>query len=363
MGEMVRFLHRLGINTQVLTTRWHSSWPSVSNFYEVPLARILPASTSAWNEAYFQRNLWTWVERNCGTFDACLVDSLELIASTKLSSALKEKTIFLRVDLNNPRDQEALKRPSSTLQWLASSSRVRFLAQSAADHRTILGAGVPSSQIVRMEPTIGFSPRSNSAKESARNILGSIGIDFLVPERFPLVVLPFDGEDYSSENQYLQVLTRALENHATFRAWVIGANDHLRRHHAYLRELGLHHDVLLHSSFDDLNIVIDAADFVATPILRDAKSFYYPQAIARGIATPFTNALVQRLSQGTDNIPLGELMNSVVTDVSVFEKSFQEFVAEPKSFESSAVRLQQRTQWLAIEKYNNDVWRELLSLR
>jgi hypothetical protein len=72
---------------------------------------------------------------------------------------------------------------------------------------------------------------------------------------------------------------------------------------------------------------------------------------------------VQRLSQGTDNIPLGELMNSVVTDVSVFEKSFQEFVAEPKSFESSAVRLQQRTQWLAIEKYNNDVWRELLSLR
>lgn len=362
IAELVRFLHRQNIEAQILTTRWHNSWPIQSTFNEVPLTRILPASTTAWNEGYFQRNLWSWAEKNHDHFDVCYVDSLDLISNAKLSSALKDKLLLLRVDLNNARDREAFKRPSATLQSLASSGKVRFLVQSASDHRIIIGAGIASSRVIRVEPVVAPSQRNSASKESARAILGSVGIDYLVPERFPLIVLLFDGEDYNAEHAYLKALSSSLEGHATFRAWVFGANDQIRRHYSYLRDMGFHHDVLLHSSFDDINTVYDAADLIVSSNTRDAKAFYYPLALARAVPTIFAPTLESKLAENNENTSISELMSSLDADPSLMEQTFHDFIANPASFEASAMKLQQRVQWPMLEKYNAGVWRQLLSL-
>ncbi len=274
LAHLVRFLRDNHFSSEIVTARWHSKWPATSTFNDVNLTRILPAPTSPWNESFFYRNLWNWIERQSDSFTKIYIDSLHLLTHAKLSSILRQKSFLIRFDAYSKTDIDLLHKPSSTLASLIRSDASWFIVSNAYEHRTLIGAGVNSQKIIRVAPiNVWSDPRTTLSKQQSRVALQAISHDFVVPIRMPLIVVFFTGDDYEAEHSILKALTRHLDLQTAFRVWVFGCSDLVRRHYSYLKDFGVHHDILLHSSFDNIDLLINAADLVICQIVRLESPF------------------------------------------------------------------------------------------
>ncbi len=326
-------------------------------FRELPLTRVLPAPTSPWSEGFYLRNMWNWIEKHGDNFDTILVDSLSLIAPVRLNSSLKQKKYILRFEHTSRNSLEAMNRPSSAIAWMISSPQATFIVSNAHEHRLLIGMGVINDRIVRLDPvSIFYEPKSAQRKRDARAVLRTLSMDFVVPDGLPLVVVFLSGEDYEAEHQCMKVLANKLELATGLRAWVFGANELIRRHFAFLKDRGVHHDVLLHSSFDEIDLLIDAADVLICPKGRIGHAHYYPTAIAT--ATPTLPIGDLRSEQPVST--LGDYVYHSFNPAHNLDTDLADFLSDPTAFQNKADQIAGRFNWDAMRSKFWTNWQQLL---
>ena len=280
-------LAEAGVAVTLLTARWHHRWPAESSFRRVRIVRLLPAPSSNWNDGFFLRNLWQWVERNRGHFDAAYLDSLSLSPPPKLLGRLGELPLTVRFDAAPTAADAgglavagALAPPARSL---LARAGVWIVADSPASHRAAIAAGADASAIARMPQTpwraVEYAP---ARRAESRKALAQINRDFFVPDRMPLLVCFFEDRQPEEEHGFLKSLRRLLDPVPRLRCWVFGAGGSVRRHYGLLKDLDCHHDVLLHAPLDQPSHLLHAADIVICPAPGVGRQYYYPTAMAAG---------------------------------------------------------------------------------
>jgi glycosyltransferase involved in cell wall biosynthesis len=358
LAELVRFFNEHDIEAEIITTRWHSKWPATCSFMDRKVTRILPPISSPWSEAFSTRNIWQWIERYSTDAQTIYIDSLSLLSGVKFSSALKEKRIIVRFDGSSKIECDCLRRPSASLDWLMRNEAASFLVSNAASHRNLVASGVLNASIVRTDPVCSAESFQRHHRESSRTILSELSTDFALPNNAPLIVCFFSGEGYDEEKQLLRMMVDALERNQLLRAWILGAGDSLRRHYAFVRDMGYHHDILFLSPFDDLKLLYQAADLVMCPFNRVGQAYYYPQAIAHGIPTMLTSEIVLKSTDRT--MTISEMLESVRVEPLKCVETFNNFLSNPRELQTAAAEVRQKIDWQRITNQQMATWRAML---
>lgn len=284
--EWTDALAEAGVAVTLLTARWHHRWPAESAFRRVRLVRLLPAPTSNWNDGFFLRNLWQWVERHRGDFDSVYLDSLSVVPPAKFRGRLGDTPLAVRFDAALPGDVGgafATGGLSPAARSLLARSDIRVVVDSARAHRGAVAAGAADRAVVRLPQAVWHAADSAAARRSeSRKALAQINRDFFVPDRLPLLVCFFEDRLPDEEHGFLKSLRRLLDPVPQLRCWVFGAGDSVRRHYSLLKDMDCHHDVLLHAPLDQPSHLLRAADLVMCPAPGVGRQYYYSASLAAG---------------------------------------------------------------------------------
>ena len=89
-------LNRRGIDIEVMTPRYASSWPEELVIQEIPVHRPAAAPRSDWSMGRYVRHVTSWLRDHSGSFDVLLVDSIreESIAAIEAARTIGCATIL-----------------------------------------------------------------------------------------------------------------------------------------------------------------------------------------------------------------------------------------------------------------------------
>ena len=296
LGDLVVTLRDAGIDVRVLTTRWHSRWPAQTRFQNIYVDRLLPAPVTPWSDGFFVRNIWQWLEKFGQDFDAIYLDSFDLLGNQRLSNSLREKRWLIRC---NAASGESIRgaAASKAFEAIRRGGRLSVLAPSAVEHRAAISSGLEPTHVERCEDVaLRWFSRSAATRQAAAEALLRVSSDFYIPPSLPLVIAFFENRQVQQESEMVQELITQIGEPPKFRGWIFGSGDSVRRHYNVIKDFGLHHDLLLHSSFDDIENVVQAADFAICPAPGVGSSYFYPIALASGLPAACGQNTSQALS-------------------------------------------------------------------
>lgn len=261
--QLIDGLHERGFEIQVVTARWHPSWPERSVLRRARVARLLPPPKSNWNEGHFQKNVQHWLHQHRDAYDAIYVDRADGLLSAVATKATRwSKPVVARFAIDG--DTSGIARGQCmTAAAAADMCRRcdRVIASSAAAHRVLIAEGIDPKRIERISDWVTVrAERTVAARAAAGAALFQVSSDFVIPGRTELIV-HYGATETKELLPAAQAVCDLLDQGASVRMWIFGSGSTASEEvHEVVKDRGWHREILFFDGFDDLEEIASLAD-------------------------------------------------------------------------------------------------------
>ncbi len=260
--QMIDGVKGRGIEVQVVTARWHPSWPERSVLRGARVTRLLPPPRSNWNEGHFQKNVVHWLNQHRESYDSIYVDRADGLLSAVVAKASRwSKPVVARFAIDG--DTNGMARGQCITSAAAADACRRcdrVVVPSAASHRMLLAEGIDPHRIERIPDWVSVrADRSVEARAAAGASLFQVSSDFVVPGRTDLIV-HYGTADTKELMTAVKAVCDLLDQGASLRMWILGSGGSYADIHETVKDRGWHREILLFDGFDDLEEIGSVAD-------------------------------------------------------------------------------------------------------
>jgi glycosyltransferase involved in cell wall biosynthesis len=274
-----------GWKPQVLTASWHSAWPEQVTVSEVPVNRLGPAPTTPFRARRYTRALGEWLGQRLSQFDLIYCDAPDEDAARIFSVAADRGQLPCVV--RYAPDEPAAGLGSDTLasKTLAVCRKAdAIVVPRPSAHRRLIQSGVPDEKIVGIhDHCLRPFVRSRESRSAARVALADINYELFLRAEDPLIICPACIQRSRGLELVVHALGPVLENHRGMRLWIVGDGPHRESFFEHARRIGLRHQILFPGSFEDMELVYQAADLCILPSPGDSLGWLLPAALASGL--------------------------------------------------------------------------------
>lgn len=278
-------LQTAGWQAQILTAQWHSAWPEQVELRDLHVHRLPPSPSTPFRSRRYTRLLCDWIAHHESLFDCVVVDAVEddaLALTARASSDSPPVIVRFDAALSGGPLRERLH------QRVVSACRQAAHVVVPHDHarRELVGAGVPLNKIsvVPDGPYPRFN-RDESSRSQARRALAEINYELFLRADDRLCICPCELTKQAGLDLLVRGLGPLLEMKRDVRCWIIGEGPERNRLAELLRHEGWKNDILMPGTFEDLELVLVAADLCILPGASHGLSWLLPTAVSNGLTT------------------------------------------------------------------------------
>jgi glycosyltransferase involved in cell wall biosynthesis len=268
--------------TTILTAKWHSDWPDTVVHCQATVIRLPHAPRGGWTTFRYMRALSRWLREHRESFDIVYVMNLRQDAYATLG-ALQDATVpvVLRAqragETGDCRWQQTarfgrrIRRRCHSADMLVATSRAAADELMASDYSSVrcieTGAG----------PTVS---RSAAGRFRARAALADANYDLAVAEFAPVAVCAERLDEHRGLGDLIVAWLPIAARWPSSKLWLIGDGPLRETLYEGIVQRGLHHQISMPGSFDDLTEVFQAADVFVSP----SPSYGATQALVEAMA-------------------------------------------------------------------------------
>ncbi|MGV3482824.1 MAG: glycosyltransferase family 4 protein, partial [Planctomycetaceae bacterium] len=294
-------LSRSGVEVEVLTPRYASTWPDQICHREVLVHRPTAAPRSDWSMGRYLRHVESWLREHAYKYDVLYSATMREEATLVVDAARRANRCSVLHHAGSASEADA---------GYAMPSRYRrrsFAAWQAADvivvsrasaHQSLLGMGLAADQIQRVPIGIasgsGLAGRDATTRSRSRQTLADVNGD-LATGRDSMVVLSIGSMNAASGMMSLaQAIPPLVDTWPDLRFWMIGDGSLRNELHRHFKFHGVRQSVAMPGTFVDLGDLLSAADLYVQPSLSDGLDDFLPQAIAAPLPLVLADGLDTR---------------------------------------------------------------------
>ncbi len=282
LATLAGALHGQGVSTTVLTAAWGPDWPSQVIHREIPVHRVPHPPQGGWHTLRFLRCVARWLRDHRGQFDLVYVANLRNEAYATVGALRREDVpVVLR----------AAEHDAAWQQQARFGRRVKVRCQQAdaivvntsRTAQTLVEAGYDRQRIHDIPWGVSVEQRSSAARIEARKALVAANHDLAADEVTPIAVCVTRLDNCSALRPLISSWKIIASRWPGAKLWLIG--DGPQRHDVYdvIVNCGVHRDLFMPGSFDELSDVFQAADFCIAIDQTVAESPALLQAMAAGL--------------------------------------------------------------------------------
>lgn len=333
-------LRNAGWQVQLLTAQWHSAWPEQVVLRDIRVNRIGPSPTTPFRAKRYARSVSDWLARNASAFDCIVIDSSEEEVLTLTAHPCKElPPVIVRYDCYEgvgPLVERQRARGHTACQQAA-------LVVVPHEHarRQLVAASVPNGRIVYVpDGPICKISRDEQSRSCARRTLADINHELFLRSDDRLCICPSDLNKSAGLELLVRTLGPFMETHRGLRCWLVGDGPDRSRLFELIRREGWRHDFLMPGTFEDLDVVLAAADLCVVPGCSQGLSWQVPTALANGLTTFVCDSDAARSRLGNS---AGALMFEQ-GNAQQLGTLLQSWFEKPSQWTSSMARISERLQ-------------------
>jgi glycosyltransferase involved in cell wall biosynthesis len=274
-GENERALARLtealtarGCQVTVLTARLHPGWPAELRFGNAELVRLSPPPQGRWNTWRYTRGLAGWLRRHESRFDLVYVWSLANAAYAALRSVGRRLPVILqpwRIARHGDCLWQIETRGGGRIKDECMKAAA-FVASTPAVRRELEAAGYPRPRIRDLPLGISLQPpRDRARRNAARSLLAEANPALRLAEWAQLAVCGDCFEPGGGWDELLSAWPAVVRRFPNARLWLAGEVADPAAINGRIAALGLSGRAELIGAFDEIDILLEAADFFVAP--------------------------------------------------------------------------------------------------
>ncbi len=298
-------LARSGVDVEVLTPRFASSWPDKIGHREIVVHRPAAAPRSDWSMGRYLRHAESWLREHAGEYDVLYSATMREEACLVVEAARRTQRISVLHHAGSGNEADAvyavpLRHRRRLLSAIESADAI--VVPRASAHQALLSAGLRASRLHRIShgivPSKGSAGRDPATRLRSRETLANVNGD-LATNRDTQVVVTLGAMNASSG---LMTLAQSIPNLVNIwpdlRFWLIGDGPLRTELHRYFKYHGVRQNVAMPGTFSDLGDVLTAADMLVQPSANDALDDFVLQAIAAPLPLVMVDAADTRAIVG-----------------------------------------------------------------
>ncbi|MGD0896929.1 MAG: glycosyltransferase family 4 protein [Thermoguttaceae bacterium] len=280
----------------ILTARWHPRWPERISWHELPVVRISPSPLGRWNTWRYARAVARWLRRHQDEFDLVYVWGLQDEAGAAVRALGSRRPIVLRADRAG-RYGDCFRQIDSASgrrnKGLCPCARA-VVAPTPTLRRELEAAGYPRRRIHDIPLGVpALSPRNAQTRAAARNLLGEASAALRVAPWEQLVVSTVRVAAGRGWEHLVAAWPEVVRRRPGARLWLAGEAPDRAAAERQIELLGLGRQILLAGVFDELDMLLGAADLAVVPA-TEGSPVPLLEAMAAGLPAVATDVAGHR---------------------------------------------------------------------
>lgn len=280
--QLTKALRRDGVEIEVVTPRFATSWNDRLMVAGIPVHRPTAAPRSEWSMGRYVRHLTSWLRENGDRFDVLIVDGIreEASAAVEAARSLNCGTILRCSGWGFERDTEWWKRNRSTARCgMVGKLADAVVAKSPECARALVAAGYHADRVVRIDDGIAAGPQPTTAmKVSARQSLATANGDLFAEEDVPIVLCTSSMTRDSGIHLLVDAARLLITRHPSLRLWFVGDGPNRDSIYQRIRGDGIRASIAMPGSFNDNEDLFLAADIFLQPD-EQGLDYFLPAAV------------------------------------------------------------------------------------
>jgi glycosyltransferase involved in cell wall biosynthesis len=293
-----------GHRPTVITPKYSKYWPSDVCIREVPVVRLPHPSPRSWGNVRYSFAVSRWIQQHQNDLDAVLVSGpsddaltvLSALRSTRVATILQEE-IGLEIDAPPRRFGEQLQRRLTSCDAFV---QFRGGVRPSTNLPTYFSCEKSREIHLGVELPLAYTP---VARAAARESLAQINHDLAVSPSAPvaLCLAPFVPQ---AQLEQVARAWRAIDAHwPEARLWIVGDGPCRGPLFELVSDLNLKYRAVLPGTFDDWEMLLQAADVLLQPAHTTLPSLAQLQAMAVGLPVVEYNSARSPTALGRDALP------------------------------------------------------------
>ena len=295
MANLSQQFLKQGAEPLILTAMWEPDWPTDLVHREVPVVRLSQPRTRGWGTWRYMHQLGRWLLAHRDRYDVIFVSMLKHSAYTAINVGQKLGVpVLLRAEGAGQ---------TGDCQWQEEArfgSRIRTRCQQAAGvvapgqqvAEELLAAGYPADRVHHLPNGVSLgTDRSRATRDVAREVLAEVNPGLQVSDGGKLVVFTGRLDRNKGLLDLVDAWAEYIGKHPASRLWLIGDGPDRKLIFDRVERRNLRGSIELPGSFDDVDVILQAADLFVLP------------SYAEGLSLPVLEAMAQRLQVVASDIP------------------------------------------------------------
>ena len=293
VANLCRALSAKHHHVDILTVRWQKHWPSELRYHDCDVYRLIKPSAGPFGTFRFTKSLTAHLgQRN---YDRVIVFGLGEEAWTTANTIRDSTPLVLRItQLHLANIQDFTARQSETLKSAASilvdtSATADFIARHCPEATDRIGIVAPLPAMP--ENCIDAQKNAAAEKTAARVALSDAHPILQIDADQPLVITSAPMESDLGVCDLVRAWQAVQHKHTMARLWILGEGKLSSAVWDEILELELVYTVIMPGFFDNLSLVLSAADLYVHPLRTQSACCALETAKAMGICTVETASL------------------------------------------------------------------------
>jgi len=288
-------------HVDMLTVRWQKHWPAQLRYHDCDVFRLVKVSSGPFGTFRYLKSLTSQLSKN--DYQRVIVFGLGEEAWTTATTIGDRTAMMLRItqlhltkiDNFSARQNEALKSASAILaDTAATADFIRRHQPEVADRIRVVGP-LPA----RPEDSISFEHNAQTRKTAARVALSDAHPILQIDADQSLVITCAPMENDLGVCDLVQAWKTLQKKYPKARLWILGEGELSRAVWDEILELDLVYTVIMPGFFDNLSLVLSAADLYIHPLRTQSACSVLETAKTMGICTVETASLDELKSATT----------------------------------------------------------------
>jgi glycosyltransferase involved in cell wall biosynthesis len=303
VGNLCRSLTDAGHHVDILTVRWQKHWPSKFRYHRCDVYRLSKLSSGPFGTFRFLKSLTAHFLKHA--YDDVIVFGIGEESHTAATSLGDQQNLILRITqlhlINvhtfSARQNETFKSATSIL--ADTTGTAEFITRQLPEIKDRVRI-IPALHGLPAPP--GDTQTNRSTRKSAARIALSDAHPILqIEPDHPLVITAAAMENDLGVCDLVQAWKQVQRKHTKGRLWILGEGRLSRSVWDEILELDLVYTAIMPGFFDNLSLVLDAADLYVHPLRSPSSCSVLETAKAIGLCTVQTASLEELQSSATQS--------------------------------------------------------------
>jgi len=298
-------LARAGVEVEILTPRYASSWPDQICHREIVVHRPAAAPRSEWSMGRYLRHIESWLREHAQPYDvlysATMREEAAVVVETARRLNLPSVVHHSGVGRNADATYSAPLRHRRRLHAAIHAADAIVVPRASA-HQAMIAAGHHADRIHRIAIGVvsgkGVAGRDAASRIRSRQALAAVNSDLATNKDSPVVVTVGSMSESSGLLTLAEAIPKLIDLWPDLRFWLIGDGPLRNELHRYFKHHGVRQNVAMPGTFIDLGDVFTAADVCVQPSVNDSHDDFLSQVIASPLPLVMVDAVDTRAIVG-----------------------------------------------------------------